>query len=292
MGLGRRMLAIKDSPFRAVVYLPAAVLLGVVLVLSLLQLGALFFAFFLFAIPYWFGDRRPRRLALFGGIGFLALVAILSLIIASLNLSSPPTLQESPNGVLKDGRVMPESGAADVTDFTFRIVYNATDFPLAGPTTNLTTRSFSGISVRQLNMTAASATPDGVEYVATTTLPEGLHAFHFAVQTSDGRWIVTRASQGLGFESEGPDTVSPVGYYFLHVAYILSPLLVFTLVPFLFIVALYWWNRQVKERRRAFLKGSAKGDCPKCGAAITDGNATECPLCGAPLSPKEGRKGS
>ncbi len=288
MALAGRILAIRKSPWKAAVYIPLTVVLAILIFLGLVGLIIFLLPFFLFAIPYWFGERRVRRMAVVGPVVTLAVVASLATIVTYINFSSTIAIQRSADGKLSQGMVSPPSGTPNSTLFNFTILYNSRNTPAHPPMVNITSISLGSAFVDNHTMMRGGPTSNGSKYFYTTTLDNSLHVFHFALQSGNGSWIETRDVQNSDAIAVGPFTASYFTSFAVFFVVYLLRYFVIALILFYIILGLYAWSRRARERRQALLGGPAKAPCPNCRAAVPEG-ATECPVCGKPLAGAKGQ---
>ncbi len=288
VGLASALLSVRKSPWRMAVFIPLTVALGVLLFFSLVGLSVIIMGFFLFAIPYWFGERRIRFILASALIALVAMALIVALVFTMVNLGQPPSFQDSPNSLLRDGQVSPYRGSPDATLFNFTVVYTGTGAPLDGPFLNLST--FNGGSVTRTNhsMSLAGSGEGGRTYFYTSQLPSSVYSFHYAVRAANGTWVATLQRLGGAGDSAGPYTISGLSFFallapqiiylYLLLSFVVPPVIPLTLL-------LYWWGRQARGRRERLLGLRKPDKCPDCGAAIVEAEAKECPVCGKPLAP-------
>ncbi len=287
MGLAAALLDIRKSRWRFAAYIPLAVALGILLFLGLGLTSIWIMGFFVFAIPYWFGERRIRRLA---GAALVILVAT-SLLVAFIftlwNLGQTPTLQDSPDSLLRDGQVSPYRGSSDSTLFNFTVVYAGGAAPLEGPLLNLSVTGATSSNRTLYPMVRGEATTGGRLYFFTTRLPTSFYSYHFQIRDANGTWVATQQRSGGLADSAGPYTLGGPALFAAFAPSLLSYYLLFTfLIPPVvpLVLLLYWWGRQIKVRRERFLGIQRPGKCPDCGAAILGADARECPVCGKALA--------
>jgi ribosomal protein L40E len=255
-----------------------------------------------YAIPFYFGLKNRKKLALFG----LALFIYLGLAFA---VSSFYTYAEYPgdhlssnDSILVNGTVEPYRGDGSTT-FIFSVM-------LAGG--NSSGQVWANISeiwpgdLPSVNQTMApyepAPVPGGQVFVLNKTLPAGIYAYHFT--TFDGTtWSMT-SIQGFG-----PLTISD-GVLFEQMLYtrmVLVWLQIGTL--FYMILALTWWmdssKKRAEELRKRMEEDKKKKDaakpgkrkeaqtdvkkkiiekfvCSECGAEVPV-DAKKCPHCGEPF---------
>lgn len=256
--MSRFLAAVQQPRWRPFVYLPAATVLTFLTVLGLGLLGALAAVFFVFALPYWLGERRPRSLA----VALLAVVLLTGLLLAGFvawDAYRPGALlQLSGDGVLSQGTVDPTHGEA-ATLFTFRVVYTFPEPPAAPPLVNVTSTFLGGSAVASLDLGLADPGPprfeEGAPYEVTVQLDPGTHRFHFAVQLPDGRWVETVDVSGASFVPRGPVNLPPAAFLGLLAVGFLAFVLLAVGVPGLVVVAVYGWVRGRSRRTESGPEG-------------------------------------
>lgn len=214
--------------------------------------------FFMFATPYWMGERRPRILFL-ASLVMLLITAVAVTSFFTLDLYQPQAAaQRSPDGVLSGGTVDPYSGDMG-TEFTFKVLYTNAEPPLEPPRVDIAS-VFSPETT--INASLSPADPQNLDYVSgvlfavTLKLPEAAHSFRFVVQLPDGTWVQSADAVTLTERSRGPINAPPLALF----SSIFLSLAVFTYtligIPLLLVVAIYAFRR----RRRRPGKEPPPGD--------------------------------
>jgi hypothetical protein len=268
-----------EPRWRPLVYLPVATALSLLTLVALPGLGIFAAVFFMFAIPYLLGERRPKVLAMAAAVMLLATGVSLVSFLTWESYQPYTPLQVSDDGVLTGGTVDPVFGDEETT-FTFRVVYTYAEPPLEPPRVHITSTFFA--SRTTMNQTMVQEDPgdqtfeDGVVYVVSTKLPSSTHYFHFAVLLADGRWVVTSDAFSPTTNSRGPVNMPPL-VFFGGVAAGLIPLLYMMVgIPLFLVIMAYWWFGKAKKKRQRFVR---RRKCPSCGSEWPLEEKT-CPSCG------------
>jgi hypothetical protein len=238
----QRLSALLEPRRRPFVYIPTATFLSFVALLSLPIIGIFASVLFMFALPYWLGERRPKVLVMAAAVMLLAtgLLAVTFLTWDSYQPYLP--LQTSRDGVLTDGTVNPVFGDEE-TVFTFRVVYTNSEPPEEPPRVVVTSTFFASRTTMNSSMEqedpSDSDFEDGVVYVLSTKLPSSTHRFHFVVLLANGTWVATSdAASGAG-DSRGPVNTSPATFFLVVAASIIPFVYLMVGIPLLVIIAVY-----------------------------------------------------
>ena len=277
----------KFDQFKETKYaLPAAVALTL-LVTSLVLVFAYYFCFsyaliavIAFGIPYYFGLKQIKKLAILGVFLFLVLGLVFGVsgYYEWQGWEGDPV--GSPDGPLSNGTM---------TEFNTYVQYavfmegsNGSD----EVTVALDSQWREEISLN-LTMVPTEITSSGATYVNNTTLSEGVYLYTFHANTTEG-WVNT--GQGIG-----PINISDGD--FISSMVFSRMLLVFLNIALLYYILLgmVWWSRSSRqryERRKREQeemelpdeepKEEEKMVCSERGSEVP-GDATECPPCGEPF---------
>ncbi|MFQ5838246.1 MAG: zinc ribbon domain-containing protein [Thermoplasmata archaeon] len=279
MPLASKLTGLLEPRWRPFIYVTAATALSALALLAIPLLGVLAATFFMFAFPYWMGERRPKVLALAGAFVILLTGILLAAFLTWDLYQTPAPLQRSEDGILTGGTVDPVFGDAETT-FTFRVTYTNTAPPKEPPRVNITSTFFSAGTTMNHSMVrlvpSDDSYDDGVAYVFSTRLPSKTHYFHFVVLLANDTWVVTSDALSPAANSRGPVNISPLAF-FGGVAASLIPFLYLTVgIPLFLVITAYWWFGQAKKKRQRFV---GRRKCPNCGEPWSlDDEA--CPSCG------------
>lgn len=247
--------------------------------------------FTMFIVPYWFGERNPKALALAGVIVIVALGLISGIFWAHYTFNQEPMVLGSGGAqpLLSEGKVLPFRGGPGVS-FNYTVMYTnlSNSLPIQ-VTVNVSTitlekRDSDSFLMHQV-YPSDNNTSDGKEYyyaITSADLSEGIHIFHFAVEASQGVW--TETSTGAGPISS-PFTVF-LGFFLVY-----SFLnMIFMGALFYLFLMLFWWTRRAKVKRRewevALKEKQEEYTCTNCGADVAF-DAVKCPKCGAEFEKEE-----
>lgn len=256
-----------------------------------------------FVVPYWFGERKPRRLAVNGVVVFLIALPIVAALQTGAILDlSPFELQSLPDPggnatmSLSNGTVDPFRAEGPAT-FTFRVLLTTTDnatpadFEVWMNLTRVQSFAFVVGSARMVPEPGAeNNTRNGTWFtVDATVAPEVVGTGFSAKRVSEGRW--TRTGVFLGPLSGAWATY--FGYFVLYS----GPILGLTLAFYFLILFMWWYTARMRTRIGRPLppaeadeveatSSSGKAGkaaaftCTNCGADVSE-DASKCPKCGA-----------
>jgi len=253
-----------------------------------------------YAIPYYFGMKNRKKLAVFG-VGlflFLGLVFTLSSFYAFKNLEGSTI--SSDNNILINGTVSPYQ-ASPSTVYTFSVVFVG-DNGNGSVWVNITNAWPGNVDDINVTMNHLRSTPSGYIFVFNKTLPEGIYQYHFVAKS--GSNYVRTSTWAIGPLSVSDEVLFQQLLYTRMMAVWLE---VATL--FYMILALTWWmdsSRKRSEELRKKLgedkktkpvtkpqkgretktedkkKTVEKLVCSECGAEVPT-DAKKCPQCGEPF---------
>ncbi len=258
--------------------MPAAVTLSFLVLLSVPLLAIFIVIFFMFALPYWMGERRPRNFALAGLVMLLITGVALSMFLTYDSYRPFVPEQASDDGTLSGGTVDPVFGDAD-TIFTYRVVFKGADEPKEGPRVNITSTFSLGT---YMNETMVLENPEeanyqeGVVYVLSTKLPSDNHFFYFSVLRANDTWVVSSDASTAALNSRGPVNMSAAAFFGAVVASFVPFVYITIGVPLFLVILLYWFIGKRSRQRRA---AAATRVCPSCGGEWPPGEEA-CPACG------------
>jgi len=263
---------------------------------------ALAIALLAYGIPYFFGLRSKKKLAIFGLVLFLILGIALGTSSYMRYDGHPGDVVSSQDNVMVNGTVTPYRGTSLTTyQFSVELVGGTPSSQVRVNITDL----MSTLPSLNLSMTPQSPVSGGYRYVANTTVWEGLFAYNFLVY--NGTWTATSYGYGpLSMET---------GRFFTQLlsSGIMGVFLNIAILFFLFLI-LSWWMEAFKVRREKLQKEAAekkskdgktaeegKGEpakpgkgktvekfvCSECGADVP-ADAKKCPQCGEPFEEDKG----
>lgn len=245
-------------------------------------------------IPYIFGEKSVKKMALFGLLIFVVAGMVFGLAYLNTLFAFEPDPSESKNGVLTQGTVAPLHGASN-SNFTFEVFYD-------GP------NSHADMSVRvnvsdtfdeynYVNKTMAlkagsNGTANERYYTFSTTLKPSVYQYRFECEDSNG---TTVTMWNLGPLNEKQDKYT-APFLLSGVLSILSQVA----IVFFLGLLMYWWLRRGRiERAKWASEGMDRKTVPKtttssgftctsCGADVDDDDKF-CPKCGEKFEdePKE-----
>lgn len=260
-----------------------------------------------FFIPYYFGERRVKALAL-NAVPVFVLATLLAGATATQGLVSQTdatplgSLGGSPGSpvTLSDGTVSPYRGAPGQT-FTFRV--NLTTAEDGTPEDydvylNLTTVEGTSARPQSFEMLyspdppSSNNTRNGTWYEWTLSLGDSIYGYAFSARDPDSNWTFTSADFG-------PITASAWAFYGFALYFTMFSMI----IPFAFyyLILFMWWysgrSRQMRQRvlesRRAAASESKEPEktsrekaakaaaftCTNCGTDVSESD-TKCPKCG------------
>ncbi len=273
-------------------------------------LGLLLMPAAVFVVPYYFGERKTKNLALNGIPVFIIAMLLVSAFQTQASTdptpfvltdgNSPTTNNTSlPPLSLWEGTVTPFK-ATPPADFTFKVRLKTNGVNMTNVTVylNLTTvQGFSGYP-SNFTMQPSQNTTNGTWFSVITRLNPGIYEFGFSAR--DNRGNFTRTVTPLG-----PITGGFFDYYILW-AYLSA---LYLAIPFSFyyvIVFMFWYTARMRKMRARMIdvgvkgKGAKKDEeeakpkptpggkaakvtaftCTNCGADVEETD-DKCPKCGA-----------
>jgi len=270
-------------------------------------LSILVIALTMFVVPFWFGERRPRRFLVNGLIIFVIALLVLSALRTDFVLNLPPLSTESLPGVgqnenilLRNGTVTPFH-ADGPTDFAFRVqLFTIGNNTTADFEVRLNVTILDGLSGSFLNTSMVIDPSSSVQtlygpwYNGSATLYGSVYGFTFLAHDTrnGGNWTRTVLRPG--------PIAASAGAWYAYNALISSFTIAITLAFYLTIIFMWWYSARMKRtraelldrakapRRDAETKTSKDGKaakataftCTSCGADVVD-DAPSCPKCGA-----------
>jgi len=253
-----------------------------------------------YAIPYYFGMKNRKKLAVFG-VGlflFLGLIFTVSSFYAFKNLEGSTI--SSDNNILINGTVSPYQ-AGPSTVYTFSVVLMG-DNGSGLVWVNITNAWPGNVDDINNTMNPLRPTPGGYVFVLNRTLPEGIYQYHF-VAKNDSNYVRT-STWAIGPLSVSDEVLFQQLLYNRMLAVWLQVATLFYMV-----LALTWWMDSSKKRSEELRKRLGedkktkpvtkpqKGKesktedkkktveklvCSECGAEVPT-DARKCPQCGEPF---------
>ncbi len=256
MPLPPRLAKLLQPRRRPFIYVPAATALSFLALVALPILSIPIAMFFMFAIPYWMGERRPRRLFI-AALVMLLTTAMAMTSFITWNLSRPLVPeQRSEDGILSAGTVGPLTGDADTT-FTFTVRYTHVEPPKEPPRVNLTSTFSAGQILNETMMPDPDDLnyEDGVVYEYSTRLLPDAYLFHFAVLMANDSWVVTSDAFSSLRDSRGPVNLSPYALFGNIAISVVSFIYLVVGIPLLLVLAIYSWMARRRARRERGVQG-------------------------------------
>lgn len=264
-------------------------------------LALLVIALTMFVVPFWFGERGPRRFLVNGLVIFVIALVFVAGLRTQIVLAAPPIELESFEGLeptltLRNGTVEPFR-TDTTTRFTFRVVLFSTNNSTANEFNvfvNLTIIDGLAVSNQAVEMAPAPTADlnpyNGTLFTANVSLGGSVYGMAFAAHRPGDNWTFT------------PAILAPIaapawtlfGFFFLYSI----PLLGLAFSFYLFILFLWWYSGRMRrtraamaDRAREVRKESPRAEsgkaakasaftCTNCGADVTE-DASSCPKCGA-----------
>ncbi len=255
-----RLLEPRRRPF---LYIPAAAALSAFVLVVLPVLSIPVAIFFVFIVPYWMGEKRPRILFL-AALPILLVTALALAGFFTWELYQPfEPEQRSPDGVLTQGTVSPVFGDAD-TLFTYRVVYSHAEAPQEPPRVNITPILLSDFLRNETMVLEDPSDPDyaaGVVYVHAARLPADAYQFHFAVLLADDSWSVSADTASPLPDSRGPVNVPGTAFFGTVAFSFVSFVFLAVGIPLFLVLAIYALVLRRRARREA-LKAAQEGEPP------------------------------
>ncbi|MEE9236564.1 MAG: hypothetical protein V3U52_02075 [Thermoplasmata archaeon] len=248
MPLPPQLAALLEPRRRPFIYIPAATGLSFLVLVAIPLFSILIAVFFMFAIPYWMGEKRPRNLVLAALVMLLATVIVLSSFF-TWDLYRPHVPeQRSDGGILSAGTVNPVHGDADTT-FTFTVLYTNSDPPSEAPRVSITSTFSTGTVMNEtmeLDDPSSLSYEEGVLYTFSTKLNSDAHYFRFAVLLADDTWVVSSDASSPAPRSRGPVNM-PASTFFGNVAFgLISFTYLLIGIPLFLVIGIYAWRRRRK----------------------------------------------
>jgi hypothetical protein len=239
-----------------------------------------------FVIPYWLGERRIKRFALFiVPVIIIAIVVISALQTQAVLAQTPPNLSSgtAPNTPASDlpavslwnGTVEPHDRASANSTYAFHVRLKG------GPSADLSQvkvyvniselEAFGGTPLPFILMApdASRNSTNGSWYVAWQALGPNAYGFYFYV--NDGRGNLTFTEPVLA-----PVLAPWSSYYFLWFVFIGENYGLYTVSFYFVILFMYWYTIRTRKMRQRLIErsGEKKGDLKK-GAAETEESGKE-----------------
>jgi ribosomal protein L40E len=240
-------------------------------------------ALIIYGIPYYFGFKNRKKLAVFGTILILLLGVVFGLNIYYYVQGYNGTVIHSENNEMIAGQVTPVKGLpGDSYNFSVEVVGGSN----ANPVYLL---AINGASTTTLNYSMAygglAADGNPIFYKTVDNLTEGIYQFQYQGLVS-GKYVLTDAALGPVAMSMDNVLISYLYYGIIYIGIFQIGLL------FYLLLVLTWWMDRSKAKMAQFDKArkqEKKGEdgqkvvdkfiCSECGADVPI-DAKECPRCG------------
>lgn len=268
------------------------------LIAMILPFGALCFPLLIipvlmFLVPYWFGERKVRNLAVNGLLVIVLSALVYATILTPMVMAQTqePQIAVGTGLGLTEGRVNPFWTTNANAPFNFTVNLTATSPDPSKYTVRVQMVDFEGLQLvrRTFEMSRDAVRgngnlTDGEHYYANTTIPPLFHAFNFQVLT------VVNTTQVVVLETDGVTGPfhAPYTTYWGFVFYQGMIGMMFVGMGFFLVLLLYWWTRKARQIRGApgeskpkkRAEGGGEFTCTNCGADASEEDTT-CPKCGA-----------
>ncbi len=244
---------------------------------SMVCLVFLGIALVLYAVPYYFGWKDKKRLAVAGLVLLIILGVALGFIIYSNYMGFQNQKVSSSDGIIEDGTVTPFRGTGGELNSSFSAVVTNSSYD------NVTMRVWNawiGSPAESVNSSGIAHAPQGNIYYFNKSLGKGLYLYQMNASSSNLN------STASGFGPINLDTSELLGQ--LIFSGLIVVLMQIGILFFLFLLLSTFTSRsrdRAKEQMRkneelkAKLPAKEKFVCSECGAEVpTDAN--ECPQCG------------
>ncbi|NYT12195.1 MAG: hypothetical protein GKC03_06550 [Methanomassiliicoccales archaeon] len=240
-----------------------------------------------FAIPYYFGLKSLKKLALFGVALFLILGIVFGIYTADLYKTYEGDAVESPNGELTNGTMTGLGG----DQFQYMVFLNGGNGSQS-VFVIVENNWGSEIGYNETMDPLGPATSDGQLYVKNMTLPnDDVYFYVYVAEGTDG-WI-------FSYRGTGPIRVP---FETFTISWIISDILVVFIniaILFFILLGLVYWTKSSRERQERMQKErdelalpkeyeespieepgiQEKYVCSECGVEVPS-DASECPQCG------------
>jgi len=247
----------------------------------LLCFGLLLVALAGYYIPYYFGMRSRKKLAVWGIILILLLAFPYAFSLVEGQKASANKLLTSEDGTLMDGTVDPFYGDASTTH-TFSVL--------------VTNGSYSDVRVViydywtgnlvSNNTMTGTAVDGGTLYSYSGTLENRTEYYYYYMANAGGGWITTQTA------NYGPMHVTDADLYAHWLPLLIFALLLEVGLLYYLLLILSWWTdkskarlAEVQRQRASGLPAPGRGGteekfiCSECGAEVLS-SASKCPQCG------------
>jgi ribosomal protein L40E len=301
--LKERFLRFREKKYAVPLGLAIAILVGVALTsyVGTLCFGALLVAIVGFYVPYYFGLKDRRKLAVWG----LVFIVVLSVpftwftAVGSVNSFDGYALS-SPDGLMVDGHVDPFRGDAG-TSHSFNVT--VTNTTVSGYDVNvIIVDQYTFEEVGNHTLSEIGTNAEGVEYGLTIAVDNGsLFSYRF-VTNATGGWTST-------VEGYGPVHAEDNSIFVHFLPMLMLALLLQVGLLYYMLLAFNWFSERSRKRMEQVVRERqqmppAPADkspetvekfvCSECGADVPS-TASRCPQCGESfddeaLPPRSGGK--
>jgi ribosomal protein L40E len=291
-GFKERFEEFKKTKWAIPISLVITVIVSIVLLLTTWYLcfSYALIAVVAFAIPYYFGFKSLKKLALFGVVLFIILGATFGVYTADLYRTFEGDAVDSPNGELTNG-TMASLGGDQFQYMVFLNGGNGSQSVFVIVENNWG----SEIGFNESMDPLGPATSDGQMYIKNMTLPyEDVYFYVYSTEGADG-WI-------FSYRGTGPIRVP---YETFVMSWIISDILVVFIniaILFFILLGLVYWTKSSRQRYERMQKEKdelalpkeyeespieepgtqEKFVCSECGVEVP-ADASECIQCGEPF---------
>ena len=254
---------------------------------SLLCFGYLLVALAGFYIPYYFGLKSRKKLAVWGIVLIVMLALPYTALIVNDQKGSANVELSTSDGAMVHGTVSPFTGDAS-TNHTFSILVTNSSYSQVNV---IVVDVWSGMTIYNRSMSSTNVS-DGrlFTFYADPASNTGLNNSEFGywfVAFNGEKWVATSGS------NYGPIHVSDTDLFVHWLPYLLLVIFVYVGVLYFLLLALNYWSEKSKARMVEMQKQYASKEgklppgtdkeekfvCSECGADVP-ANADRCPQCG------------
>jgi len=246
-----------------------------------------------FTIPYMFGEKSVKRMALAGILVIFVVGMLFGAIYINALYNTPPEATNSTNNALTDGTVTPYQGPEN-TNFVYDVTYHGTINPGMELNVNITDIAGNDYTLNKTMGLKSNVSATVHVYEFNTTLPPSMYQYRF--ELGDGK-NTTYTLLNLG-----PINAPMSQFLGSLMLYGMMTMLLQVGMLYLIVLLMYWWLRKGRIERSKWTSGaydkkasksstSSGFTCTSCGADVDDTDKF-CPKCGEKFEdePKDAKK--